>query len=129
MKMALQDAKTTPEQVDYINAHGTSTKLNDAAETRATKLVFGEGAYNIPISSNKSMIGHLACAAGAVEAVAAVMTIKNGIVPPTINYQTPDPDCDLDYVPNVARHQAVNVCLSSSFGMGGQNCCIIIKSY
>ena len=127
MRMALKDADTSPEEVDYINAHGTSTKLNDAAETKALKIVFGERAYKIPISSNKSMIGHLACAAGAVEAVAAVMTIKNGIIPPTINYQTPDPDCDLDYVPNKARHQAVNVCLSNSFGLGGQNCCLIIK--
>jgi len=127
MRMALKDADTSPEEVDYINAHGTSTKLNDAAETKALKIVFGERAYKIPISSNKSMIGHLACAAGAVEAIAAVMTIKNGIIPPTINCETPDPDCDLDYVPNKARHQAVNVCLSNSFGLGGQNCCLIIK--
>jgi len=127
MRTALKDADTSPEEVDYINAHGTSTKLNDAAETKAIKIVCGERAYKIPISSNKSMIGHLACAAGAVEAVAAVMTIKNGIIPPTINYETPDPDCDLDYVPNKTRHQAVNVCLSNSFGLGGQNCCLIIK--
>jgi len=129
MSMALQDAGISAEQVDYINAHGTSTKLNDAAETKATKLVFGERAYEIPVSSNKSMIGHLACAAGAIEAVAAVMTVKHGIIPPTINYETPDPDCDLDYVPNEARHQAVNVCLSNSFGMGGQNCCLIIRHF
>lgn len=127
MRMALQDADTSPGEVDYINAHGTSTKLNDAAETRAIKMVFGERAYKIPTSSNKSMIGHLACAAGAAEAVAVVMTIRNGIIPPTINYETPDPDCDLDYVPNKARQQPVNVCLSNSFGMGGQNCCLIIK--
>jgi len=127
MRMALQDAGILPEQVDYINAHGTSTKLNDAAETKAIRLVFGDRAYKIPISSNKSMIGHLACAAGAVEAVAAAMTIKNDIIPPTINYETPDPDCDLDYVPNEACHQAVNVCLSNSFGMGGQNCCLILR--
>ena len=127
MRMALQDAGIPPEEVDYINAHGTGTKLNDAAETKATKMVFGERAYKIPITSNKSMLGHLACAAGAVEAVAAVMTVKDGIIPPTINYETPDPDCDLDYVPNEARHQAVNVCLSNSFGMGGQNCSLIIK--
>jgi len=127
MKMALDDAGISAEDVDYINAHGTSTKLNDAAETRATKMVFGERAYKIPISSNKSMIGHLACAAGAVEAVAAVMTVKDGIIPPTINYETPDPDCDLDYVPNKARQQQVNTCLSNSFGMGGQNCSLIIK--
>jgi len=127
MRMELQDAGISPEEVDYINAHGTSTKLNDAAETKATKLVFGERAYKIPISSNKSMIGHLACAAGAAEAVAAVMTIKHDIIPPTIHYQTPDSECDLDYVPNEARYQAVNICLSNSFGMGGQNCCIVMK--
>ena len=125
--MALEDASISPQQIDYINAHGTGTKLNDAAETRAIKMVFGETAYRIPISSNKSMIGHLACAAGSVEAIAAVMTIKHSIIPPTINYETPDPDCDLDYVPNEARHQTVNACLSNSFGMGGQNCCIVIK--
>jgi len=128
MNMALLDSGIPAEQVDYINAHGTSTKLNDAAETKAIKLVFGEKAYQIPVSSNKSMIGHLACAAGAVEAVAVVMTINQGIIPPTINYETPDPDCDLDYVPNKARHQEVNVCLSNSFGMGGQNCSLVIKS-
>jgi len=127
MSMAIQDAGISPEEVDCINAHGTGTKLNDAAESKAIKMVFGERAYKIPISSNKSMIGHLACAAGAVEAVAAVMTIINGIIPPTINYETPDPDCDLDYVPNRARQQSVNVCLSNSFGMGGQNCCLIIR--
>jgi len=129
MSMALRDAGVSPEQVDYINAHGTSTRLNDAAETQATKLIFGQRAYTIPISSNKSMIGHLACAAGAVEAVAAVMTIQHGIIPPTINYITPDPDCDLDYVPNEARNQVVDVCLSNSFGMGGQNCSLVIKSF
>ncbi len=129
MRTALENAKTSAEEVDYINAHGTGTKLNDAAETKATKLVFGQRAYQIPMSSNKSMIGHLACAAGAAEAVAAVMTIKQGIIPPTIGYETPDPDCDLDYVPNQAREQAVNVCLSNSFGMGGQNCSIIIRRF
>jgi 3-oxoacyl-[acyl-carrier-protein] synthase II len=127
MKMALEDAGVSPEEVDYINAHGTSTKLNDAGETRAVKLVFGQRAYKIPMSANKSMIGHLACASGSVEAVASVLTIRNGIIPPTINYQTPDPECDLDYVPNKARQQEVNVCLSNSFGLGGQNCCLIIK--
>jgi len=127
MKMALKDAGISQKEVDYINAHGTSTKLNDTAETKAIKMVFDEKAYRMPVSSNKSMIGHLACAAGAVEAVAAVMTIKNGIIPPTINYETPDPECDLDYVPNKARYHAVNVCLSNSFGMGGQNCSLIIK--
>lgn len=129
MKMALRDAGISPEDIDYINAHGTSTQLNDAAESKAIKIVFGEKAYSIPVSSNKSMIGHLACAAGAVEAVAAVMTIRNGIIPPTVNYETPDPECDLDYVPNQARKQQVNICLSNSFGMGGQNSSIIIKRF
>jgi 3-oxoacyl-[acyl-carrier-protein] synthase II len=127
MRMALNDAGISPREVDCINAHGTSTKFNDAAETKAIKMVFGDHAYKVPISSNKSMIGHLACAAGTVEAVAAVMTVKEGIIPPTINYATPDPECDLDYVPNAARRQKVRICLSNSFGMGGQNCCIVIK--
>lgn len=127
MKMALSDAGVSLDEVDYVNAHGTSTKFNDATETKALKLLFGERAYKVPISSNKSMIGHLACAAGAIEAVAAVMTIQEGIIPPTINYETPDPECDLDYVPNVARKQSVDICLSNSFGMGGQNCCTVIK--
>ena len=129
MKAALNDAEVNPDEIDYINAHGTSTKFNDAAETKALKILFGEQAYKIPVSSNKSMMGHLACAAGAVEAIAAVRTVKEGIIPPTIHYETPDPDCDLDYVPNNAREQLVNVCLSNSFGMGGQNCCIVIKKY
>ena len=127
MRMALQDAGIAPEEVDYINAHGTSTQLNDSTETSAIKMVFGPRAYRIPISSNKSMIGHLATAAGSVEAVASVLTILRGVIPPTINYRTPDPLCDLDYVPNHARVQKVNVCLSNSFGLGGQNCCLIIK--
>jgi 3-oxoacyl-[acyl-carrier-protein] synthase II len=129
MRMVLQDAGVTPEEVDHINAHGTSTRLNDAAETRAIKMAFGDRAYKIPVSSNKSMIGHLACAAGAAEAIAAVMTVKEGIIPPTIHYETPDPECDLDYVPNKARRQTVNVCLSNSFGMGGQNCSLIIRRF
>ena len=129
MGMALKDAGVSPEEVDYVNAHGTGTKLNDAAESKALKIVLGERAYKIPVSSNKSMIGHLACAAGGVEAVAAVMTVQQGIIPPTINYETPDSDCNLDYVPNKARNQAVNVCLSNSFGMGGQNCSVIIRRF
>ncbi len=129
MRAVLQNAGISPEEVDYVNAHGTSTRLNDAAETRAIKMVFGERAYKIPVSSNKSMMGHLACAAGAVEAVAAVMTVREGVIPPTINYETPDPDCDLDYVPNKARRQPVGICLSNSFGMGGQNCSLIIKRF
>jgi len=129
LRMVLQDAGVSPEDIDYINAHGTSTRLNDVAETRAIKMAFGDRAYKIPISSNKSMIGHLACAAGAVEAVAAVMTVREGIIPPTIHYETPDPECDLDYVPNKARRQPVNVCLSNSFGMGGQNCSLIFRRF
>jgi 3-oxoacyl-[acyl-carrier-protein] synthase II len=131
--LAMQNALTTacvvPEEVDYINAHGTGTRLNDASETRAIKEVFGERAHKIPISSNKSMIGHILTAAGAIEAIASVMTIRSGIIPPTINYETPDPECDLDYVPNVARKADVTTCLSNSFGMGGQNCCLVLRRY
>ncbi|MBN2240951.1 MAG: beta-ketoacyl-[acyl-carrier-protein] synthase II [Dehalococcoidales bacterium] len=129
MKAALNDAGLTPDEIDYINAHGTSTKANDASETKAIKLLFGDRAYRIPLSSNKSMHGHLACAAGAIEAATSVMTVKEGLIPPTINYETPDPDCDLDYTPNTARKLEINTCLSNSFGMGGQNCCIVIKKY
>ncbi len=127
MKNALQDAGLAPEEIDYINAHGTSTRLNDATETKAIKMVFGARANKIPVSSNKSMIGHLVAAAGSVEAVATVLTVKHGIVPPTIHYQTPDPECDLDYVPNKARHQSISVAISNSFGLGGQNCCLVFK--
>ncbi len=129
MRKAIKNASISPEEIDYINAHGTGTKLNDSVETKAIKIVFGEKAYRIPISSNKSMIGHLATAAGAAEAIATVLTINRGYIPPTVNYDTPDPECDLDYVPNKARKQQVNICLSNSFGMGGQNCCIVIKRF
>ena len=129
VNVTLQDAGVKPEEVDYINAHGTSTRLNDSCETRAIKMVFGENAYRIPISSNKSMFGHIIAAAGAIEAVASVLTINKGVIPPTINYETPDPECDLDYVPNVARQAEVNVCLSNSFGLGGNNCCLVIKRF
>lgn len=126
---ALADAGLTPAEVDYINAHGTSTPLNDIAETRAIKLAFGEQAYRVPISSTKSMIGHLMGASGGVEAVACVKTIETGTIHPTINYQVPDPECDLDYVPNRARRSPVRVALSNSFGFGGQNACLIIGAY
>ena len=129
MTRALQDAEVAPTDVDYINAHGTSTQLNDKTETAAIKKVFGERAYRIPASSNKSMIGHLAAAAGAVEAVAAVLTLRDQILPPTINYHTPDPECDLDYVPNEARPYQVQVCISNSFGLGGQNACLVLRRY
>jgi 3-oxoacyl-[acyl-carrier-protein] synthase II len=127
MRNALNDAGIAPENVDYINAHGTGTRLNDTNETRAIKEVFGDRAYAIPVSSNKSMIGHILTAAGTIEAIASIMTMKNNMIPPTINYETPDPECDLDYVPNIARKAEVNVCLSNSFGMGGQNCCLVLK--
>lgn len=129
MKLALRDAGMAPEEVSYINAHGTSTDLNDASETLAIKTVFGDYAYRLPISSTKSMIGHLLGAAGAVEAVFSVLSIRDGICPPTINYETPDPDCDLDYVPNVARKHDVRVALSNSFGFGGTNCTLIFRRF
>jgi len=127
MRTALQNARAKIEEVDYINAHGTSTKMNDACETKAIKMVFGEHAYKIPISSTKSMIGHSITAAGAIETVASILIMNKGIIHPTINYETPDPECDLDYVPNVARPAQVNVCLKNSFGLGGENCCLVFK--
>jgi len=127
MRTALQNARVKSEEVDYINAHGTSTKLNDACETKAIKMVFGKHAYKIPISSTKSMIGHSITAAGAIETVAAILIMNKGIIHPTINYETPDPECDLDYVPNVARPAQVNVFLKNSFGLGGENCCLVLK--
>ena len=129
MQMAVQDAEISVDEIDYVNAHGTGTRFNDISETKALKMLLGKRAYDVPVSSNKSMIGHLACASGAIEAIAAVMTIKENLIPPTIHYETPDPDCDLNYVPNVAISKEVNVCLSNAFGMGGQNCCLIIKKY
>jgi 3-oxoacyl-[acyl-carrier-protein] synthase II len=127
MGTALQNARVKIEEVDYINAHGTSTKLNDACETKAIKMVFGDHAYKIPISSTKSMIGHCITAAGTIETIAAILVMNKGIIHPTINYETPDPACDLDYVPNVARPAKVNVCLKNSFGLGGENCCLVLR--
>jgi len=129
MQMALDDAGIRPEDVDYINAHGTSTDLNDRFETMAIKTVFGSHAYKLAVSSTKSMTGHLLGAAGGVEAAYTALTIKRGIIPPTINYEYPDPDCDLDYVPNVARRATVKVALSNSFGFGGTNATIVMKSW
>jgi len=129
MKMALNDARINPTEVDYINAHGTSTPLNDRVETLAIKEVFKEHAYKLKISSVKSMIGHLLGAAGAVEAVATALTIKHGIIPPTINYEHPDPYCDLDYVPNKAIEYPVKVAISNSFGFGGTNACLVFKAF
>ena len=129
MRLALADAGLSPDRVDYINAHGTSTPLNDALETVAIKRLFGSRAYHIPISSTKSMVGHALGAAGALEAVACVKTITDGMIHPTINYEVPDPACDLDYVPNKARKSNVGVVLSNAFGFGGQNACLVFRKY
>jgi 3-oxoacyl-[acyl-carrier-protein] synthase II len=126
MKAALRDAKLNPGDIQYINAHGTSTPLGDEAETKAVKEVFGEHARRVAISSTKSMIGHLLGASGAVELIACVMSIQTNTVHPTINYQTPDPACDLDYVPNTARELRVRRALSNSFGFGGHNCSLVV---
>lgn len=129
MSKALDDAGIKPEEVDYINAHGTGTDANDATETAAIKKVFGPFAYEVPISSTKSMTGHLMGAAGAIEAIVCALTIQNGVIAPTINYGEPDPDCDLDYVPNQARTKEVNVALSNTFGFGGHNATIVLKKF
>lgn len=129
IKLALDAAGVNPDEVNYINAHGTGTPLNDASETKALKSVFGKQAYNIPVSSTKSMTGHMMGATGALEAVLCVQAIQNNIVPPTINYETPDPDCDLDYVPNEARDHEVKVAVSNAFGFGGHNAVIVFREY
>ncbi len=129
MQAALDDAGVRPEEVDYINAHGTSTPPNDSTETKAIKRVFGQHAYALAISSTKSMLGHLLGASGAVEAVATAMTLREGYIHPTINLETPDPECDLDYVPRVGRRADVRIALSNSFGFGGQNACLVFKKY
>ena len=129
MRLALDDAQRNVNEVDYINAHGTSTPLNDKAETVAIKRALGEHAYTTPISSTKSMVGHGLGASGALEAVACVKSIQEDIVHPTINLDNPDPDCDLDYIPNVARDLEVNVAISNSFGFGGQNACVVFEKF
>lgn len=129
MRAALDDAGLGQNDIDYLNAHGTSTQLNDKSETKAVKKVFGQAAYNFPISSTKSMTGHLLGAAGAIEAIFCVKALETGKIPPTINYQTPDPECDLDYVPNTARDHQVNIAMSNSFGFGGHNACLIVGRY
>ena len=129
MQMALNDAGVLLEQVDYINAHGTSTPLNDTLETVAIKRLFGDSAYNIPVSSTKSMIGHSLGAAGSLDAAACVKTITEGMIHPTVNYENPDPTCDLDYVPNQPRAKDVQVALSNAFGFGGQNACLVFRKY
>jgi 3-oxoacyl-[acyl-carrier-protein] synthase II len=129
MRMALRDAGLGPEAVDYINAHGTSTPFNDKHETAAIKQVFGEHAYKLAVSSTKSMTGHLLGAGGGVEAAVCALALTEGVIPPTTNYESPDPECDLDYVPNHARHVELNTVLSNSFGFGGTNACIVLKKY
>jgi 3-oxoacyl-[acyl-carrier-protein] synthase II len=129
MKMALDDAGLAPEEVGYINAHGTSTEYNDKFETMAIKNVFGEHAYKLAVSSTKSMTGHLLGAAGGIEAIFTVLALKEGVLPPTINLETPDPECDLDYVPNEARRQKVNAAISNSLGFGGHNATIAFRKY
>jgi 3-oxoacyl-[acyl-carrier-protein] synthase II len=129
MKMAIADGGLAPEDIDYVNAHGTSTGYNDKYETAAIKEVFGDYAYKLPVSSTKSMTGHLLGAAGGVEAIFSVLAIKEGIIPPTINLETPDPECDLDYVPNQARHKEITTAMSNSLGFGGHNATIVFKKY
>ena len=127
MQLALRDAGIAPSEVDYINAHGTSTEYNDANESTAIKKVFGEHGARLAVSSTKSMTGHLLGAAGAVEGVYSALALHYGVIPPTINYDTPDPACDLDYVPNQARKADIKVALSNSFGFGGTNACVIFR--
>ena len=129
MKMAMKDAGLKPEDVDYINAHGTSTPLNDLTETVAIKAVFGNHAKKVPISATKSMTGHLLGAAGSTEAIFTILAIRDGIMPPTINYEEPDPQCDLDYVPNVARRKPIKVAMSNAFGFGGTNATLVFKKF
>ncbi len=127
--LALEDAGVLPDEIDYINAHGTSTKTNDRAETKAIKAALGEYSGKVAISSNKSMTGHLLAGAGVVEAISTILTIREGIIPPTINYETPDSECDLDYVPNVARKAEVNIAISNSFGFGGFNAVLVFRKF
>jgi 3-oxoacyl-[acyl-carrier-protein] synthase II len=129
MQLALDDARLRPEEVDYINAHGTSTDMNDKYETQAVKTIFGEHARGLPISSTKSMTGHLLGAAGGIEGAYTALVLQRGVIPPTINYDNPDPECDLDYVPNHAREAEVRVAMSNSFGFGGTNATIAMRKW
>ena len=129
MRMALDDAGCEPEDIDYINAHGTSTPLNDVVETRAIKTVFGEHAYKLAVSSTKSMTGHMLGGAGGIESVFMALSIRDQIIPPTINLENPDPECDLDYVPNTARETLIRAALSNSFGFGGTNAVLVMKKF
>jgi len=129
IRLALETAHVNPDEVDYISAHGTGTQLNDLSETKAVKAAFGAQAYKTPISSTKSMTGHMMGATGALEAVFCVQAIRDGVMPPTAHYQTPDPDCDLDYIPNVAREKKVDIAISNAFGFGGHNAVLVIRRY
>ena len=129
MKNAIKDAGIAPDEINYINAHGTGTPKNDITETKAIKRLFGKQAYKIPVSSTKSMVGHLIAASGAVELAASIIPLKTGLIPPTINLEHPDPECDLDYVPDRHRKFKGDYVLSNSFGFGGQNACIILRRY
>jgi 3-oxoacyl-(acyl-carrier-protein) synthase len=129
MAKALRKAGIRPEEVDYINAHGTGTPLNDKTETLAIKTVFGERAYEIPVSATKSMTGHMIGATGALEAIFCVMALREGIIPPTINLRNPDPECDLDYVPNQARRKEVRIAITNAFGFGGHNSVLVLKRW
>jgi 3-oxoacyl-(acyl-carrier-protein) synthase len=129
IQRALDQAGVKPEQIDYINAHGTATPLNDTAETQAIKTVFGDHAYKVPVSSTKSTTGHLMGATGALEAAVCIYAIQHGIIPPTINLKEPDPQCDLDYVPGEARKKRVNIAMNNSFGFGGHNAVIVLKRF
>jgi 3-oxoacyl-[acyl-carrier-protein] synthase II len=129
MRWALNDAGVSPHEIDYINAHGPGTEVGDPVETKAIKALFGEYAYKVPVSSTKSMVGHALGGAGAIEALACVKSINEGVIHPTINYEVPDPECDLDYVPNQARQADVRTTLSNSFGLGGQNACLVLRRY
>jgi 3-oxoacyl-[acyl-carrier-protein] synthase II len=128
MQAALADARLNPQDIGYINAHGTSTTLGDIAETKAVKTVFGPTAYKVPISSTKSSVGHLLGASGGVEAIACVLAMRHNVLPPTLNLETPDPECDLDYVPQVARDARVRIAMNNSFGFGGHNTCVIFRA-
>ena len=129
MRMALASARATVDDLGYINAHGTGTPLNDQSETRAIKAAFGEKAYEIPVSSTKSMTGHMMGATGALEAIFCVQAVREGVLPPTVHYETPDPDCDLDYVPNQSREKKINLAISNAFGFGGHNAVLAIRKY